>query len=81
MSPPEPVAPTWAETPSVPAPGESVRLPDHVSLFDLGGAGGGAAPEPERSTSEPDVLPATDDEAPRRLEDGKLDEAQSLFDL
>jgi Fe-S oxidoreductase len=72
---PEPEAPTPApeaptagpsEPPATSAPGRATRLPDEVSLFDLGDE---AAPEPE--TSPPDTAPA----------DGKLDEGTSLFDL
>jgi hypothetical protein len=66
-----------AEVPSpsaqhaVATPGLATRLPDDVSLFDLGDE---AAP-----ASTPESKPEA--EEPRKLTDGKLDEATSLFDL
>ena len=67
---PAPEAPTAgpSEPPATPAPGRATRLPDEVSLFDLGDEAA-SAPAPE--TSPPDTAPA----------DGKLDEGTSLFDL
>jgi hypothetical protein len=68
-------APSPSTRQTAATPGLATRLPDEVSLFDLGDEAVPAS-TPE---SKPEQTPEA--EEPRKLTDGKLDENTSLFDL
>ncbi|HEX3931987.1 MAG TPA: heterodisulfide reductase-related iron-sulfur binding cluster [Nocardioides sp.] len=77
----EPAAPEQPpeEVQGAPRPGQATRLPDHVSLFDVGDASSSDAGAPTTpSAAEP---PETEEPKPAPSRTVDLDESTSLFDL